>query len=242
MMLNRIKIIQRLIRATGAKNYLEIGVNNGACFLRLKAPYKMAVDPAFRIAAGRKLKYFVKNPANVNNHYHEQTSDDFFRTQCAVLEEHKPKVVFVDGLHTYEQALRDVLNSLKYLDHDGVILMHDCNPLTEVAAYPAKSIDHAKRSLPDYEGVWNGDVWKAIVHLRSLHADLEVFVLDCDHGIGVVRRGIPADRLNYSAEEIMNLSYVHLEADRVRLLNLKSPDSFDGFADQVRSQQAVSGV
>ena len=232
-MLNRIKIIQRLIGVLKAKNYLEIGVNNGACFLRIRAGYKMAVDPSFKIPGGRKLKYFFKNPWNFNNRYFEQTSDDFFRTQQESLRSHKPKLVLVDGLHTYDQALRDVLNSLAFLDEDGIILMHDCNPLTGDAAFPAESIDDARLKLKDYRGIWNGDVWKAIVHLRSLHPDLDVFVLNCDHGIGFVRKARPEKPLGFSEQEIQQLSYRDLEKNRSTFLNLKSPDYFEKFVGHV---------
>lgn len=230
-MLDRIKIVQRLIKVTGAENYLEIGVNNGRCFLRVKAARKMAVDPAFRIPPGRKFKYFLKNISNFNNQYFEQTSDDFFSSQAALLQQHKPQVVFVDGLHTYEQALRDVLNSLAFLDEGGVVLMHDCNPLTATAACPANSIEDAKASS-DYQGVWNGDVWKAVVHLRALHSNLEVFVLDCDHGIGVVRKGSARNSLNFSEEEIQKMSYKDLEANRKTLLDLKPPEYFEQFLQE----------
>ena len=232
-MLNRIKIIQRLINETRAKNYLEIGVNNGKCFLRIKARRKFAVDPAFKIPTGRKLKYFLKNPWNVNNTYFEKTSDDFFRQESQTLANARPHIVFVDGLHTYEQSLRDVLNSLAVIDEGGIVLMHDCNPITPAAAFRADSIDDAKRKLDDYKGVWNGDVWKAIVHMRSLHPDLEVFVLDCDHGVGVVRRGTPTDRLNFRESDIRQLTYEELERTRKRFLNLKSPEYFEEFVKHV---------
>ena len=232
-MLNRIQIIQRLINATKAKNYLEIGVNNGKCFLRIKARHKIAVDPAFKIPVGRKLKYFFKNPWNVNNNYFEKTSDDFFQHERQTLASTKPEIVFVDGLHTYEQSLRDVLNSLAVLQDGGIVLMHDCNPITATAAFPASSIDDAKRRLNDYKGVWNGDVWKAIVHMRSLHPDLEVFVLDCDHGVGVVRRNTSTDRLTFSENDIRQLTYEDLERNRKRFLNLKSPDYFEAFVSRV---------
>lgn len=235
-MLNRIQIIQRLIDETRAKNYLEIGVNNGKCFLRIKARNKIAVDPAFRIPAGRKLKYFFKNPWNVNNSYFEKTSDDFFQQEKQVVTRARPNIVFVDGLHTYEQSLRDVLNSLAVLDDGGIVLMHDCNPITPAAAFPANSIDDAKRRLDDYKGVWNGDVWKAIVHMRSLHTDLEVFVLDCDHGVGVVRRGTPTERLDFRENEIRQLTYQDLERNRKRFLNLKSPEYFEEFVQHVSAK------
>lgn len=242
-MLNRIKIIQRLIRVTGAKNYLEIGVKTGTCFLRIKASQKMGVDPSLKIAFGRRLKYFVKNPTNVNNQYFEQTSDDFFATKAEMLGNNRPKVVFIDGLHTYEQSLRDVLNSLNFLDDGGVILMHDCNPLTEAAASSVNPFEDAVRQdLSTFEGVWNGDVWKTVVHLRSLHKDLEVCVLDCDHGIGVVRRGIPEETLHFSPDEITNLSYHELQTDRRRLLNLKPPEFLNELLPKILSGSRVSGT
>lgn len=232
-MLNRIQIIQRLINATNAKNYVEIGVNNGKCFLRIRAHRKIAVDPVSKIPAGRKLKYLFKNPSNVNNSYFEKTSDDFFRQETQTLSNIRPDVVFVDGLHTYEQSLRDVLNSLSVLQNGGIVLMHDCNPLTATAAFPAASIDDAKRMVDDCKEVWNGDVWKAIVHLRSLHSDLEVFVLDCDHGVGVVRRGVPTERLDFKENDIRQLTYEDLDRNRNRFLNLKSPEYFEEFVKKV---------
>lgn len=238
-MLNRIKIIRRLIGVLQARNYLEIGVNNGACFLRVRAEYKMAVDPSFKITPGRKLKYFIKNPWNFNNRYFEQTSDDFFSSRKAALESHKPKLVLVDGLHTYEQSLRDVLNSLSFLDDNGIILMHDCNPLTPAAAYPAESIDEAKKKLVQYSGVWNGDVWKTVVHVRALHPELEVFVLDCDHGIGFVRKAGLHKKLDLSEQQIEQLSYRDLEENRLSFLNLKSPDYFEEFVGRLTHESML---
>jgi hypothetical protein len=71
--------------------------------------------------------------------------------------------------------------------------------------------------------VWNGDVWKAIVYLRSMRHDLRVAVLKCDQGVGIVRKGSPESRLSYSPAQIEALTYADLKADRERLLNLKPP-------------------
>ena len=70
-----------------------------------------------------------------------------------------------------------------YFSDGGVIFLHDCRPLTERRAIPASSFRQAKGiNVPGWDGFWNGDVWKAIVHLRSLRKDLKVCVLDCDRG------------------------------------------------------------
>lgn len=212
---------------------MEIGVNNGKCFLRIRGRNKIAVDPAFKIPLDRKLKYLIKNPTNVGNKYFELTSDDFFLNHTSFLSENRPEVVFVDGLHTYKQALKDVLNSLAVLEEGGLVLMHDCNPLTEAAGFPAESIDDARKTVHGYEGVWNGDVWKTIVHLRSLHPELEVFVLDCDHGIGFVRKKPSVSALNYTVQQIESLTYKDFDLKRKELLDLKPEEFFFEFLKSV---------
>jgi hypothetical protein len=47
-----------------------------------------------------------------------------------------------------------------------------------------------------------GDVWKTIVHLRSHRRDLDVAVLDCDFGVGIVRKNVPESRLQYTRAQI----------------------------------------
>jgi hypothetical protein len=121
--------------------------------------------------------------------------------------------------------VRDVEKSLLHMRDDGVIFLHDCNPPFELAGRPAASWEDfmAQQSGPLVFGVWNGDVWKAIVHLRSTRPDLLVGVLKCDQGVGFVRKGAPESTLPYSVEQVAALTYADLKADRKRLLNLKSP-------------------
>jgi len=162
--MSRIDIIQNIINKKKAAKYLEIGVKRGNCFLLIRAKKKYAVDPTFRIPWKLKLKWMTKNPCNIFAKYFEERSDDFFDRK-----NHTGgyDVVFMDGLHTYKQALMDVDNSLLYLNEKGVIVVHDCSPPHEAAAYPAGSYEHAALSnLPGWTGEWCGDVWKTIVYLR----------------------------------------------------------------------------
>ncbi len=138
-------------------------------------------------------------------------SDDFFETKASLLK-NGLDVVFIDGLHTYEQSLRDVQNSLKLLKEDGVIIMHDCNPESESIAYPASSCQSAASlKLDGWTGEWSGDVWKTIAYLRSTQKNLHVFVLDCDYGLGIITKGIPENMLEFYKEEIEELSYDDLK-------------------------------
>ena len=219
---NRIRAVQKALAMRSNPVYLEIGVSRGQAFQRIRADVKFAVDPAFRIperarevadAKGRVVQYF------------ETTSDAFFENEKALLAQHPVDVALIDGLHTYEQVVRDVENTVRYLKDDGVIFLHDCNPPFELAGRRADSWDEfmAQQSGPLKIGIWNGDVWKAIVELRSTRPDLLVGVIKCDQGVGFVRKGSPESTLPYSPEQVAELTYADLKADRTRLLNLKPP-------------------
>ena len=188
--MNRIELIQAIIDKGDFKGYLEIGTENGKSFLPIKCPTKLAVDPRFRISPFSKLRWLLKNPCNFSSRYFQVRSDDFFAQQQRVLEQAAPLgVVFVDGLHTFEAALRDTLSASSHLAENGVIIMHDCLPPHEAAALPTASFpDGEERKVEGWNGEWCGDVWKAVLYLRRKYPEsLEVFVIDTDYGLGVVR-------------------------------------------------------
>ncbi|BBY59820.1 class I SAM-dependent methyltransferase [Mycolicibacterium sarraceniae] len=219
---NRIRSVQRALEGRLRPVYLEIGVSRGQAFQKIGADVKIAVDPAFRIA--QRTREIADARARVTR-YFEMTSDDFFSNHAELLEHNPVDVALIDGLHTYEQVVRDVENTLRYLKDDGVIFLHDCNPPFELAGRRAESWDEFMKSQsgPVAIGIWNGDVWKAIVELRSTHDDLVVGVLKCDQGVGFVRKGRPESTLPYTVQEVAALTYADLKADRKRLLNLKPP-------------------
>jgi hypothetical protein len=228
MIIDRMYVIQEVIKKIHSHTYLEIGIHEGECFLRIRCRQKIAVDPHILIPPAKKRKYYLRNIFNLFNRYYQMSSDDFFHQQHAFLLRNRPDVVFIDGLHRYDQSLRDVQNALRYLKDDGVIIMHDCNPLSEAAAFPARSCEHAA-SMQGFSGEWNGDVWKTIVHLRSSRKDIDVFVLDCDQGLGVITKRKPEHVLTYSIKDLQALSYIDLDRNRKYLLNLKSSDYFFEF-------------
>ena len=97
------------------------------------------------------------------------TSDVFFKNNIK-----KFDLIFLDGLHTYEQTINDIDNSLKILNERGVILIHDCLP---------KKIWN--QIVPRMYGHWNGDVWKAIVHSRTYNY-ADTYTCIADHGLGII--------------------------------------------------------
>ena len=228
--MTRIDVIQKLIDAKRAKTYLEIGVEYQACFLQIKAPRKIAVDPKLIFWDKKTMaKRYLKNLwSNIFNKYYEMTSDDFFRTQHQLFGKRKIDVAFIDGLHEYNQVIRDVNNCLDHLTEGGVIVLHDCNPKSEEEAFPSDRLPAPDRS-------WMGDVWKAVVYFRSCRPDVNIFVLDADAGLGIMTRRKPDSVLPYTAENIENLSYRDLERNRAEMLNLKSTAYLEEFLKTLKS-------
>lgn len=251
--MNRISIVQAVLKQLRAKSYLEIGVSKGHAFLSFDAKQKIAVDPVNLLRVHplelskdnlflelKKIYRTLRQWTGLEKaEFFEMTSDAFFNQQTRLLSERKIDVAFIDGLHSYGQALRDVENSLQFLNPNGVIVLHDCNPATAAMETPANSFaEAAAKKVPGWDNLWCGDVWKVIVNLRSLHKDLDVFVLDCDMGIGIVTRRKPESTLTFTREQIDRLTYEDLNRDRTRLINLKPTTFFDTFIKSLKISQS----
>ena len=197
----RFDLINYVIEQNDFNDYLEIGVNDGSCIRRVNIFNKDGVDPSPNSEVG------FGNPVPEINY--QVTSDYFFDNYAYK----KYDVIFIDGLHHSDQVDKDIQNSLKYLNDDGFILLHDCNP-------PEYEI----QLVPRQTGIWNGDVWKSIVKLRCTDPTLEINVIDTDWGVGVIRKGTSDIYTKTSLEECLEWNYFDL--NRESLLNIISVDEF----------------
>ena len=143
------------------------------------------------------------------------TSDEFFADPRA-LRGQPIDLAFADGLHWWEQTLRDVANLEQYASPDGVILIHDCNPVDEVTS--------ARERTTIF---WSGDVWKTVVALRRFRPDLSVHTVDvAPTGLAIVAGLDPTntvlhDRYDEIVTTIDKLTYADIESgDRTELLGL----------------------
>lgn len=234
--MNRYHIIQKIIDSINAQTYLEIGIRSGGIINKIKAPNKIGVDPAINFSKKMRIK---KKLGLLDFDIYGIESDKFFKNNApGIYGDQGVDVVFVDGLHEYKQALRDVKNALEFLTDKGVIIMHDCNPLNFAGAYPIKeSFDELKDlitggKIPGWNDCWNGDVWKALVQLRTEHSDLNIFTLDIDWGLGIITKGNGNKIDNISIHELEESDYSLLEADRENLLNLKPPSYLADFIEK----------
>jgi len=156
--------------------YLEIGVDVGRTLSLASPPtVSIGVDPACP----------EHPPAfRASTRLFRMTSDDFFASSEATAL--APfDLAFIDGLHLFEQALRDFGNVERRSRRSSVVLMHDCLPL-----------DAATSSRRRRTGFWSGDVWKVIPALRQWRPDLSVSVLPAfPTGLAVVTGLDPSSRV-----------------------------------------------
>ena len=146
---HRFDIIEYFIKKNNYKSYLEIGCCKNEVFSKINIK-KVGVDPN----SGGTVRL---------------TSDDFFKTN-----KEKFDLVFIDGLHVYDQVKQDIINSLEVLNNNGVILIHDC--------LPEKIWE---QNVPRMNGAWSGDVWKVIPFFRS-NSNIDVYTCVADRGIGII--------------------------------------------------------
>ena len=189
--------------------YVEIGVHEGHSLAFVQPGTRIVgVDPAPKVAEPPPDTTIVA-----------ETSDDFFANPAALRGE-SIDLAFADGLHLWEQTLRDVANLERHSAPASVILIHDCNPIDEVTAARERTT-----------AVWSGDVWKTVVALRRFRPDLSVVTADVGPtGLAIVTQLDPTNRVLFDRfDEIVNdidqLRWADIEsADRSELLGLVPGD------------------
>jgi len=149
---NRIACINLLCATSQSKSYLEIGCASNDCFDSVITKTKVGVDPE-------------------RGGTHRLTSDEFF----SKIGNKKFDIVFIDGLHIYEQVRRDVVNALKHVSAGSWIVLHDMFPRNWLEEH-----------VPRISDIWLGDVWKIAFELAR-SPDVDFKILSIDYGVGVMR-------------------------------------------------------
>ena len=155
--------INKLVEALpGEVRYLEIGLYNGTTFQNVRAPSRYGVDPD-------PLFEILSLPAGV--HITVGTSDEFF---AGLDSEVEFDVVYLDGLHTFRQTYRDLINACRRCRY-GVILLDDVVPVDEVSAIPDfdNSLREYRRLGLTRPSQWQGDVFRTILCLQAYHPELQ---------------------------------------------------------------------
>ncbi|WP_323696938.1 class I SAM-dependent methyltransferase [Thiorhodovibrio litoralis] len=139
--------------------YLEIGVESGQSLGQAQPPTKcIGIDPAPTINAD--LTAWTK--------IFSQSSDDFFHAHDVneLFGGEKFDLCFIDGYHSFDQALRDFINAEANAHENSVILLHDIFPLEEITASRERKTQF-----------WTGDTWKIIPLLKEQRPDLSIVTI-----------------------------------------------------------------
>jgi len=205
-------------RLGGIQRYLEIGVAKGSTFFAVQAAQKHAVDPRFRFDPASRRTF-------ANETYHPITSDQYF--QEALGNQDAFDLIFLDGLHTYSQTLRDFLASQTLAHTRTVWLIDDTVPSDPIAADPDLQRVQAARRVEGRakDQTWMGDVFKVVAFIDGFCPQYTCLTLE-GHGQTVV---LPLPRPTQngclsSVEAIERLTYVDVLLLRESLL---APVSLD---------------
>jgi len=140
------------------ETYVEIGVQNGD---------SMIAGHASRVCVGIDPAPTPNRPLTGVRMF-TLTSDEFFARHDLreVLGQDHFDLAFIDGLHLFEQALRDFINLERFAGPGSVIVLHDCLPLDAPTA--------ARTRVTEF---YSGDVWKLALCLRQERPDLHMVTI-----------------------------------------------------------------
>lgn len=191
--MNRHEFLRRLHARARPRNYLEIGVNDGRSLSLSRTP-TIAIDPGFRITT----------PIRCDLHLVKSTSDEFFALTDPIAHLRSGRnpfrnlrrgrapfarylggtildLVFIDGMHLFEFALRDFMNVERFAEWTSLIVLDDMLP---------RNVDEAARER--HTQAWAGDVFKLTDALREHRPDLILLPMDIEPtGVLVVLNADP---------------------------------------------------
>jgi tetratricopeptide (TPR) repeat protein len=154
-----IEILKNLHLFLEPATYVEIGVQRGESFkLANSSTISIGIDPQ------PQLTYQIPDSSKVFS----LTSDEFFQNYNLLkeLKGHRIDFAFVDGLHLFEQALKDFINIEKYSKKNTVVCFHDTLPLDEITS--------RRKRVTRF---WSGDVWKIVPILKQYRPNLDIFTI-----------------------------------------------------------------
>lgn len=205
----RSEVLQPFIDLSAGKRYLEIGVEAGTTFHTLRATKKVAVDPIFR--------FDVPEPRLTSAvEYQEVTSDAYFG---ALSRDEKFDVIYVDGLHTVEQTLRDMLNAVEHLAPEGVIVVDDVIPSSWGASLDLQSdaaFVREKLATEKFDGEnWMGPVFRVVYFVASVMQAFDYATIQDNHGQLVMWRSPRREvyRPEMTLDEISSVDFLDILKD-----------------------------
>jgi hypothetical protein len=158
--MNRHELLSELHERLAPRSYLEIGINDGRGLARSRTR-TIGVDPDFKVRVDLACDLQLV----------KATSDDFFARPepIAWFPDGVIDLAFIDGMHLFEYALRDFINTERLCGPASVIVLDDMLP---------RSNEEAARDR--HTVFWTGDVFKVAAVLAKYRPELVVVPLDTE--------------------------------------------------------------
>lgn len=149
-------VLQAIHRSLQPELYVEVGVRHGRS-LSLATGAAIGVDPAPEIAVplAERIQVF------------EKTSDDFFARDADRAIARPIDLAFIDGMHWFEFALRDFMNTERRCQATSLVVFDDI--------FPSHPLQAARERQTR---VWTGDIWRIVGCLRQFRPDLVLVPID----------------------------------------------------------------
>jgi hypothetical protein len=169
------------------RTYLEIGIAEGHSLALSRCP-SVGVDPDFCITQE------LTGPTSLAR----CTSDEYFRRldagRASPFGELPVDLTYIDGMHHFENALRDFIGAERHSTRSSVIAFDDVLP---------RDVDEAARARQVWP--WTGDVYWIPLALAEYRRDLRLVLVDTEPtGTLVVARLDPSSQvLSGSLDEIV---------------------------------------
>ena len=84
-------------------------------------------------------------------------------------------LVFIDPYHSYENSYEDIVGAFSLVKDGGALVIHDCNPPTEISAGPTFT-----------GGEWCGLTYWAFIDFVIGRSGIRYTTLDADYGCGII--------------------------------------------------------
>jgi hypothetical protein len=118
-------IIEQLIVSCKYKSYLELGIYFGTTYMHLRKFVEIAH------AVDIEGKDFVDKDS-----FFHQTTDAFFASNINHYD-----IIFIDASHEFQQVKKDFENSMKVLNKNGIVVLHDTDPYSREYLLPNRCAD-----------------------------------------------------------------------------------------------------
>ena len=159
-------VIFSIIKSTNCQKYLELGIYDASLISRVAeiVPIADGVD-----MSDLRTKF--------NFNFINKSTDEFFNANNQIYD-----IIFIDADHCFESVVKDLENSLKILNKNGIIFIHDTDPMYQYLTQPC----------------YCNDSYKMCNYIKENHPELSFVNLPVSEaGLMIIKRNNEYRHLNY---------------------------------------------